>query len=97
VVAEPTGFRLSWLAPAFTGLMLMCIFFSQRNAPAVTGASEAGPWVAMAMSNQTMAAWLPGSFPRSQNGLPSERFEWTNGSGSTSSMSSPSASRGSDE
>jgi hypothetical protein len=50
--------------------------------------------IAVALSNQNVAPWLPGSFAREQNGLPNETFEWTNGSRSTSSISSLSRLRG---
>jgi len=82
------SFRLSWLAPATVALLLICMLFNQHNIQALSGASDSGPMIAVALSNQSVAPWLPGSFAREQNGLPNETFEWTNGNGSTSSISS---------
>jgi hypothetical protein len=88
---KPASFR--WLAPAMAGLFLTCIILNQRNAPMASPAT--GPLIAMILSsNQSAAAYLPGSFQREQNRLPSDTFEWTNGSGSTSSISSLSESKG---
>ena len=75
---EPV-FRLRWLAPAAVASMLMCVMFNQRNNPAFSGSSSSGSMVAMIMSNQSVAAYLPSSFQPEQNALPAETFEWTNG------------------
>lgn len=100
-VAEPAGqeqtspsFRLSWLAPATVALLLICLLFNQHNIQALSGASESRTIIAVALSNQSIAPWLPGSFAREQNSLPNETFEWTNGSGSASRISSLSSLRG---
>lgn len=90
---KSAGFRLSWLAPATVALLLICMLFNQHNIQALSVASDSGPMVAVALSNQSVAPWLPGSFAREQNGLPNETFEWTNGSGSTSRIRSISGSR----
>ena len=88
---KPTSFR--WLAPVMAGLFLTCILLNQRSAPMASPATA--PLIAMILSsNQSAAAYLPGSFQREQNRLPSDTFEWTNGSGSTSSISSLSESKG---
>src|SRR5262249_7173224 len=88
---KPASFR--WLAPAMAGLFLTCIILNQRNTPMASPATA--PLIAMILSsNQSAAAYLPGSFQREQNRLPSDTFEWTNGSGSTSSISSLSESKG---
>jgi hypothetical protein len=88
---KPASFR--WLAPVMAGLFLTCIILNQRNAPMASPATA--PLIAMILSsNQSAAAYLPGSFQREQNRLPSDTFEWTNGSGSTSSISSLSESKG---
>jgi hypothetical protein len=83
--AEDAGpaFRLGWLAPAALTVLLIGLQFNQRMGFHASGVS--GAMVAAALSNQSEAAWLPGSFPHDANSLPAERFEWTNGSGSTSS------------
>jgi hypothetical protein len=88
---RPTSFR--WLAPAMAALFLVCVLLNQHNTPMAAPASS--PLIAMILSsNQSAAAYLPGSFQREQNGIPSDTFEWTNGSGSTSSISSLSESKG---
>jgi hypothetical protein len=38
----------------------------------------------LALSNQSAASWLPGSFDRERNGLPIENIERTNATGPTS-------------
>jgi len=86
-------FRFSWLAPATVAFLLMCVLFNQHNSQAISSAANSS-MVAVALSNQSAAAWLPGSFSRERNGLPNASFEWTNGNGSTSSISSLSSSRG---
>jgi hypothetical protein len=83
---KPRSFR--WLAPAFAALFLTCILMNQRSTPMVSAATSPMIW----SSNQI--AYLPGSFQQEQNRLPSDTFEWTNGSGSTSSISSLSESKG---
>jgi hypothetical protein len=76
-------FRLSWLAPATLALLLMCVLVNQRNLPGSSPAANSGPIVALELSNQSAAAWLPGSFAHDQNSVPAETFEWTNGSRSS--------------
>ena len=90
-IFRPASFR--WLAPVTAALFLTCILLNQRSAPLASPSSS--PLIAMILSsNQSAAAYLPGSFQREQNGVPSDTFEWTNGSGSTSSISSLSESKG---
>lgn len=91
VIEEPSAlaenpsppFRLAWLAPATMALLLLCVLFNQRNNPFPASAGN-GTMVAVALSNQSAASWLPGSFANDQNSIPAETFEWTNGSGSSS-------------
>lgn len=52
--------------------------------------------VAMILSNQSYAAYLPGSFEHQHNSFRADTFEWTNGSRSTSSMGSLSPMKGND-
>ena len=85
---------LAWLAPATAALLLVAMLVNNQRNPSLSIAHSASPLVAMALSNQNAAAWLPGSFSRERNGLPEETLEWTNGSGSTSSISSLSGPRG---
>jgi hypothetical protein len=88
ISAEPP-LRLSWLAPATVAGLLLTVLFSQRNSTAFTGPAASGPVVAMILSNQSAAAYLPGSFQREQNIVTANTFEWTNGRASTSSVRSP--------
>src|SRR6266571_2345840 len=69
------SFRISWLAPATVAFLLICVLFNQHNSQALSGSTNAGPIVAVALSNQSVAAWLPGSFSRERNALPNETFE----------------------
>jgi hypothetical protein len=73
-------FRFSWLAPATAALMLMCVLFNQRFGPALSTSASPGPLVAMILSNQSAAAYLPGSVQAEQNNLPADAFKWTRGS-----------------
>jgi hypothetical protein len=73
-------FRVTWLAPATAALMLTCVLFNQRYGPALSAAASPGPMVAMILSNQSAAAYLPCSFQPEQNNLPADAFKWTHGS-----------------
>jgi len=90
--AEPAeawpAFRLRWLAPATLTFLLMCVLVNQRSGPILSVASRPNAFATAALSNQSAAAWLAGSFTRDQNGPPEETFECTNGSGSISSNGS---------
>ena len=86
-----TGFR--WLVPATAALLFCCLIFN-RNTPGYGGSPGGAQMVALIVSNQSAAAYLPGSFQRDQNILSGESFEWTNGAGSTSSIRSLSAPKG---
>jgi hypothetical protein len=88
---KPASFR--WLAPAMAGLFLTCIILNQRNAPMVSP-SMPQMIATILSSNQSLAAYMPGSFQPEQNKPPLYAFESTNGSGSTSSISSLSESKG---
>lgn len=63
----------------------MLILASSGFRPGGPDASEfrQGPLVAMILSNQSYAAYLPGSFQQSANRW--DTFEWTNTGGFTSS------------
>ena len=84
-VAEeaPPPFRLAWLAPATMALLLLCVLFNQRNNP-FAPSGGGGTMVAVALSNQSAASWLPGSFVNDRNSIPAETFEMTNGGVTTS-------------
>lgn len=72
------SFRLGWFAPATISLLLACVLFNHHNSFVLSDSGNGGPLVAAALSNQSAAAWLPGSFERSQNSLPVDAFDWTN-------------------
>ena len=91
--AEPV-FRFHWLVPATAALLLLCLVVNQHNTTPLTGGTRREPMVAMIMSNQSAISYLPGTFQREQNILLADTFEWTNGSGSTSSISSLSPTKG---
>ncbi len=76
-VMQTAPFRLGWFAPATVSLLLACVLFNHHNS-FVLSDTTGGPLVAAALSNQSAAAWLPGSFERSQNSLPVDAFDWTN-------------------
>ena len=78
-------FRLSWLAPAAVAALLVCAMLNQRSGLFAYSSTGAGPMVAAALSNQSVAPYLPGSFAREQNGV-GETFEWTKGGCLTSSI-----------
>ena len=88
-------FSFRWLVPATAALLLTCLILNQHNSTPITGGTRREPMVAMIMSNQSAIPYLPGSFQREQNILLADTFEWTNGSGSTSSISSLSPAKGS--
>jgi hypothetical protein len=69
-------FRFSWLAPVTGALALMCVLFSQRYAASLPGSDGGAPMVAMILSNQSVAAYLPGSFRAVQNNLPADAFKY---------------------
>ena len=67
-------------------LLFACLIVNQRGAVTFSDTARSGVMVAVILSNQSYAAYLPGSFQRSINRL--DTFEWTNGASSTSSMGS---------
>ena len=69
-------FRFSWLAPATAALALACVLFNQHYGLAFSGSAGARPMVAMILSNQSAAAYLPGSVQAEQNNLPADAFRW---------------------
>jgi len=81
-------FQFGWLAPAAACCLAALAVFGSRSNGSLSH-SSASPMVAVILSNQSYAAYLPGSFAREQNSLPKDAFIWTNGSSSpTSSMRS---------
>jgi hypothetical protein len=69
-------FRFNWLAPATAALALACVLFNQRYGPNLSTFGGTGPMVAMILSNQSAAAYLPGSVQAEQNNLPADAFRW---------------------
>jgi len=55
----------SWLAPAAACLIFAGLILSPRN----PGSPPSGALAALALSNQSYAAYLPGSFQRTHNQL----------------------------
>ena len=92
-VSHRLGFRLRWVAPATAAFVLLCVLYNQRAGDSLGGGTSSGHIMAMILSNQSAIAYLPAGF---QNSPPADTFEWTNGSGSTSSMRSLSAPKAQD-
>ena len=93
VAAEPEPtFRFAWLAPAAAAFLLMGVLFSQHNNSAISGSTRSNEMFAMVGSNHN--AYLPASFQPGQNSVAAKTFEWTNGSGFTSSNGSLSQVKG---
>ena len=83
---EPAApLRLYWLAPATAALLFMGLFLNQHFNPALSSANPV-PIVAVALSNLSAAAYLPGSFPREHNPLPDEAYEMNLGRGTGASI-----------
>lgn len=82
---------LPWLAPVTVSLLLLFLTFSLRTGLRLADATPE-PRMALTLSNQSIAAYLPGSFRGQRNRLAAdrvaERFGWTKPAGSPSSMAS---------
>ena len=57
--------------------MLLCVLFNQRYGSDQSASAAPGPLVAMILSNQSAAAYLPGSVQAEQNNLPADAFRWS--------------------
>jgi hypothetical protein len=77
---------LAWLVPVTVCLVFACVTLNQPIANPLSAVPGTGTLVAMSLSNQSYAAYLPGSFQQTANRW--DTFEWTNGSRSSSSMHS---------
>jgi hypothetical protein len=88
--SEPLHFSLSRLAtvlaPTAACLLLTVSMFRQSGQELLPDRGSQAITVALGLSNQNYAAYLPGSFQPSANRL--DTFEWTNRGYSTSSMGS---------
>ena|SRR5688572_17288406 len=92
-VGRPAG-MVFWLGPVTACLLLVCGVLNQPGSATFTAVSRNDEFVAMILSNQSYAAYLPGSFQQSANRL--DTFEWTNGARSTSFVGSLSPGRTND-
>lgn len=72
--------RVQWLAPAMACALFAVLAFNPQNGPL----PDLQPLHAGVLSNQSYAAYLPGSFQRDQNRW--DTFEWTNRGQSGSSV-----------
>ncbi|MCX6927990.1 MAG: hypothetical protein NT154_32990 [Verrucomicrobia bacterium] len=59
-------------------LALMCVLFNQRYVANFSVSARTGPMVAMILSNQSAAAYLPGGVQADHNNLPADAFRWAN-------------------
>lgn len=73
----------AWLAPAAACALFAATFIHQRDESPLLLTSEHKGMVALSLSNQSYAAYLPDSFQQVQNRW--DTFAWTNGGGFNSS------------
>jgi hypothetical protein len=73
----PPARCFGWLAPAAACLLVVGAMVHQRGGTTLSIAPDHEELVAMSLSNQSYAAYLPGSFQREQNRW--DTFEWTRG------------------
>lgn len=86
---------LFWLGPVAACLLFVGIVLSQHAGASFSTGARSDALVAVILSNQSYAAYLPGSFQRTANRL--DTFGWTNRGGSTSSMHSLSPGKANDQ
>jgi hypothetical protein len=79
----PLAATLNLLAPAAACLLLAASLLKPQGDGSLPAAGGE-PMLAMILSNQSYAAYLPGSFQREQNRW--DTFEWTNRGASGSSV-----------
>jgi hypothetical protein len=89
-------FRLTWLAPAAAALMLMCVLLNQHYGAAFSDSARSGPLVAMILSNQSAAAYLPGSIQADHNNLPADAFSSPSARGALARFDLPSPAKAND-
>src|SRR5438045_2412620 len=68
------AFSFRWLVPATAGLLLLCLIANPRTGSGLVSSTNSGPMVAMILSNQSAAAYLPGSFKMAENSVPADTF-----------------------
>lgn len=78
---------LPWLVPVTACLMAWLAAGNQRY-PVKNPALAGGQILALGLSNQSLVACVQTGYASSQNDPRPDTFEWTNNSGSTSSMRS---------
>jgi hypothetical protein len=88
--------RLNWLAPALAALVLMGVLVNERCGPALSASASSGPLVAMILSNQSAAAYLPGSIQAERNNLPADTFGSPSARGASARLSSISPAKAND-
>ena len=84
IAHDAPGPRFLWLAPAAACLLLALAIVGQRNGSSFPHPTNSMPIMAVILSNQSYAAYLPSSFQPEQNSL-RNTFEWTNLSPSATS------------
>src|SRR5262245_52582156 len=72
---RPAGI-VFWLGPVTACLLFVCVIVGQHGPGNFSSAARHDAIIAMVLSNQSYAAYLPGSFQRAANRL--DTFEWTN-------------------
>lgn len=83
---SPAQRLLTVLTPTVACLLLTLAMLRQPDDSLVPGGEARATMVALGLSNQNFAAYLPGSFQPTANRV--DTFEWTNGGHSNSSMDS---------
>lgn len=96
VAAAEPPIRLNWLAPAMAALVLLCVLFNQRFSSNTFAESGGTAMTAMILSNQSSAAYLPGSFQGDRNTIPADAFEFTNANAGASRVAAPPRARTTD-
>jgi hypothetical protein len=85
-------FTWPWLAPVTVSLLLLVLTFNVRTGGLRLGDAAPEPMLALTLSNQSVAAYLPGSFRGQRNRLAAERMAenlgWTRPAAFPSSMAS---------
>jgi len=83
---NPAG--MHWLAPATAAVLGVLLLANYREAIPVAKVAPSGELVVAVLSNRTAAAALSAVSIQAHNTLSADTFEWTNDSGSFSSVSS---------
>jgi len=77
---------LGWLVPVTACLLFAQLILNQPAGARFSDTAHPGAMVALVLSNQSYAAYLPRSFQRTRNQL--DGIAWTNGGSSNSSKGS---------